>query len=353
MARRNGKEAKEPRRVARADELYGLPLDQFTAARDRLAKSLRAAGDREAAEQVRKLRKPTTTVWAVNQLVRRFPREAAGFFKAADRLRAAQRGALGPRGGEGLRAASEEVRSQIAELVAAAREVLREAGTRADVKALEAVREILLAAPTAAQGERRLLERGTLTEPLRPAAFSDVLAMMRGARGGLRLVPPPEEEEKEKKKGKSRREPTEAERAARRAAEEERARRLSAERERALARRETKRAEEESRAQRLLEARERARQAEARRARDAARRTAERAAKAAERAEATAERAAAAAERAEEAARRARGQADAAEEAADEARARVAEAEQQLAEAEAELVEVEDARPARAGGRGR
>jgi hypothetical protein len=106
MARKTKDDPKEPRRVARADELYGLPLDQFTAARDRLAKSLREAGDPDAAAQVKALRKPNTTVWATNQLVRRFPRKMEAFFKASDRLRAAQRGAFGPGGGEGLRKAS-------------------------------------------------------------------------------------------------------------------------------------------------------------------------------------------------------------------------------------------------------
>lgn len=341
MARRSRHEDdEEPRKVARADDLFGLPLDQFTAARDRLARSLKADGDPDAAAQVKALRKPMTTVWAVNQLVRRHPRQMEAFFKAGDRLRAAQRGALGPRGAEELRAASEELRARMKELVAAVEELLEGAGARADLKALEAVREILQAAPTAPDRERRRLERGTLTEPLKPAAFSDVLAMMRGgARGKLRLLPPPEEKKKEDP------------RAARRAAEEARAQRLSQERERALARRETKRAEEEARAQRVQAERERARQAEARRARDEARKAAAREGRAAERAAATAERAAEAAERAEEAARRAREQADATAEAAETARARAAEAEQRLAEAEAELLGGDDA-PVRAIGRG-
>jgi hypothetical protein len=39
------------------DALYQLPLDQFTSARDELAKRLRADGQAERAEQVKALRK--------------------------------------------------------------------------------------------------------------------------------------------------------------------------------------------------------------------------------------------------------------------------------------------------------
>ncbi|MCL3860636.1 hypothetical protein [Actinotalea sp. K2] len=53
-----------------ADELYAVPLPEFIAARDARAKALRADGDRELATQVRRLGRPSTAAWAVNQLVR-------------------------------------------------------------------------------------------------------------------------------------------------------------------------------------------------------------------------------------------------------------------------------------------
>src|SRR5439155_128287 len=55
------------------DGLYGLPLDEFTAARNRLARTLAQEGDPRA-EEVRRLPKPTPAVWAINQLARREPR---------------------------------------------------------------------------------------------------------------------------------------------------------------------------------------------------------------------------------------------------------------------------------------
>ena len=53
------------------DELFDLPLDEFTAARNDLAKRLKRDGDEDAAEQVRSLPKPSIAAWAVNQLARR------------------------------------------------------------------------------------------------------------------------------------------------------------------------------------------------------------------------------------------------------------------------------------------
>src|SRR3954454_5353872 len=52
------------------DALYQLPPDRFTAARNELAKRLRADGQGEAAQQVKALRKPTAAVWLVNRLAR-------------------------------------------------------------------------------------------------------------------------------------------------------------------------------------------------------------------------------------------------------------------------------------------
>jgi hypothetical protein len=43
---------------ARIDELYALPLDRFIPERDALAKELRSAGDREAAQLVKSKLKP-------------------------------------------------------------------------------------------------------------------------------------------------------------------------------------------------------------------------------------------------------------------------------------------------------
>jgi hypothetical protein len=49
--------------------IYGGPLDEFVAARDRLAQALRAAGRRDEAVVVRKLAKPKRLAWALDAAV--------------------------------------------------------------------------------------------------------------------------------------------------------------------------------------------------------------------------------------------------------------------------------------------
>ena len=127
------------------DGLYGLPFEEFTAARDELAKRLRREGDRAAADRVRKLRKPVVAAWAVNQLSRARRDELDALLRAGDELRAAQEEVLGGGGRERMRAAVEAERAAIDVLVAAARELLP---PRSGEATLEAVRETLRAAAT-------------------------------------------------------------------------------------------------------------------------------------------------------------------------------------------------------------
>lgn len=50
------------------DALFKLPAAEFTAARNALAARLKKAGDRDGAERVKALAKPSISAWAVNQL---------------------------------------------------------------------------------------------------------------------------------------------------------------------------------------------------------------------------------------------------------------------------------------------
>ena len=57
-----------------ADELYGLPLAEFTPARDARAKELKGT---DLAPRVKALRKPSTAAWARRSVGRRWPRRSA------------------------------------------------------------------------------------------------------------------------------------------------------------------------------------------------------------------------------------------------------------------------------------
>ncbi|HEY1596133.1 MAG TPA: hypothetical protein VGF74_12100 [Thermoleophilaceae bacterium] len=83
------------------DALYGLPLDEFTPARDALAKELRGSGERDAAAWVKALKKPSAAAWVVNQLARSQGRDAKQVLDTGDALRTAQERALAGKGKPG------------------------------------------------------------------------------------------------------------------------------------------------------------------------------------------------------------------------------------------------------------
>ncbi|GAA0991202.1 hypothetical protein GCM10009555_078150 [Acrocarpospora macrocephala] len=72
-----------------ADTLYALPPAEFTAARDALAKEVKAAGNATLARDIGKLRRPTVVAWAVNQLARQNPPELAELLTLGEDLRRA------------------------------------------------------------------------------------------------------------------------------------------------------------------------------------------------------------------------------------------------------------------------
>jgi len=152
------------------DGLYGLPLDEFTAARNELAKRLRREGDAEGAERARGLAKPSVAAWAVNQLARRRPERLRELLGAADDLRAAHERALAGEGSEELRSAAQRERELVSTLRRDARELLVEAGRSPSDAALERVATTLSSAaldPSA----RPLLEGGRLSDEVAATGF--------------------------------------------------------------------------------------------------------------------------------------------------------------------------------------
>jgi len=102
------------------DRLYGLPLEEFVAARDALAKELRSGGEKERAAEVKKLAKPTRAAWAVNQLARTHADEVAALVDAGAALSGAQEALLGGADPAVLRSAAEAARALVDALAAQA-----------------------------------------------------------------------------------------------------------------------------------------------------------------------------------------------------------------------------------------
>ena len=98
----------------RVERLYTLPLEEFTGARNELAKELRAAGDREAADRVKALRKPSRSAWGINRLRQEDRAVLRSALKAGQQLRSAQSGALSGASGEKLRERARAERKAVA-----------------------------------------------------------------------------------------------------------------------------------------------------------------------------------------------------------------------------------------------
>jgi DNA repair exonuclease SbcCD ATPase subunit len=170
------------------DDLFALPLDEFTAARNALAKRLKQDGDADAAEQVRALPKPSVAAWAVNQLARREPEAVRSLLNVASRLRSAQeRSFKGERAADELRAAQAEEREIIRDLARAAESLLQSAGRPASGTTLERVSSLLRAA---AVSDSSALREGRLTGDVEAAGFDAFAGLAAPAKGrGRRGAP--------------------------------------------------------------------------------------------------------------------------------------------------------------------
>lgn len=73
--------------AAAASQLYGLPADEFIAARNDLVRSLRAEGHRELAAAVALLRRPTVVAAELNRVLRLSPSLVADLLDCAAALR--------------------------------------------------------------------------------------------------------------------------------------------------------------------------------------------------------------------------------------------------------------------------
>ena len=137
-----------------ADRLYALPHEEFTQARNEAERELRKAGEREQADRVKALRKPTAAAAAANRLVHAHRAEVEAFLRAAATLRDAQFAGKGD-----LAAAAQAERGELEQLVSLGG---------------EAVRPTLQAAAVDDNTARELLQGRLVREP-EPAGFGTLL----------------------------------------------------------------------------------------------------------------------------------------------------------------------------------
>jgi hypothetical protein len=153
------------------DRLFGLPLAEFTPARNDLAKRLKAEKATEAADEIRALPKPTVPAWTINQLASVDGPGIHALLAAGEELRTAQQRLLeGEDAGGALRDATAHERRAVERLTQRARAILDDAGRPATASVLDRLGTTLRAAAVTDDG-RRLLETGRMTSELEPPGF--------------------------------------------------------------------------------------------------------------------------------------------------------------------------------------
>jgi hypothetical protein len=145
------------------DRLYELPLEEFTAARNELAKRL---GD----ASIKQLKKPTVPVWVVNQLARQREVDVRRLLRAGEELEQAQKHAVEGGDQQAFERARQAERDALRRLRAQAADVLRAGGHPATDATLERVAKTLHAGSATEEG-RALLREGHLSEELEPQGF--------------------------------------------------------------------------------------------------------------------------------------------------------------------------------------
>jgi hypothetical protein len=149
-----------------ADELYALTPEEFTAARTAREKEARAHGDRELAERIHALAKPSVVAWLANQLVRERADEIGPLLELGGQLREATVALQG----DALRALSQQRHQIIYALVQQARAIASAAGHRVSEDTARGLEQTLSAA-LADETTGQRLASGRLTEGLQPDSF--------------------------------------------------------------------------------------------------------------------------------------------------------------------------------------
>lgn len=157
-----------------ADELYGLPAEEFTAARDAKAK---AAADPKTAAAIKKLRRPSRSAWLANALVRK---ESAGIDELLQ-LGVSMREAQARLDGDELRRLTGERRAAVSKLVQRAREIADQEVSESVARELEGILSAAIASEEAADE----LAAGRLST----AVVADGGAPLMWSGGGAQVIP--------------------------------------------------------------------------------------------------------------------------------------------------------------------
>ncbi|MGA9308744.1 MAG: hypothetical protein WBV74_00020 [Pseudonocardiaceae bacterium] len=159
-----------------ADELYSLPREEFTAARNTAAERAGEQGDRKLAKQIGALRRPSTAAWLANLLAREQPDELRALVQLGDGLREAQRQLQGAQ----LRRLSQQRHELVRSLVQQAQSLARATGHPASDAVTRELVNTFTAAVNSANAAQAVAG-GRLTAALDPADAATELFATAGA----------------------------------------------------------------------------------------------------------------------------------------------------------------------------
>ncbi len=164
------------------DRLYKLPLEEFTAARNELAKRL---GD----ASVKQLKKPTVPAWTVNQLAHTREVDIRRLLRAGEQLEQAQKKAVEGGDQKAFGRARDAERDALRRLRSQAADLLEAGGHPANDSTLERVASTLRAGSATEEG-RALLREGRLSEELEPQGFGALAGVKPAAPKDRKKKPP-------------------------------------------------------------------------------------------------------------------------------------------------------------------
>jgi hypothetical protein len=152
-------------------DLYQGPLDEFISRRTRLVRAIRAT-DAAAAASIGKARKPSVSVWAIDQLAIDGQNKLAELLAAAADTGHAQQGVADQsETREVILAASARLRDAVEAAARAADTALDSAGNANSDDTRRRIRTTLHSAATGSRDDRLALWQGTLDHEIAPAGF--------------------------------------------------------------------------------------------------------------------------------------------------------------------------------------
>jgi hypothetical protein len=158
------------------NEIFSLPLSEFTAARNVLAARLKASGNVEESERVKALPKPPISAWAVNQLYFKRPELFERLLSSGERYRRAQTAQMAGQGAD-VRGPQEERRAALLDLSRLAGEILQSGGHSATPETMRRITATLEALSVYGTSPDAPLP-GQLTDDVAPPGFDALAALI-------------------------------------------------------------------------------------------------------------------------------------------------------------------------------